>query len=136
MNIRNFKPGDCIYRNKKAGNDCSYLNEKMIFVGVANDTLFCIKADENKYFNDGDLLELGLSRQDGASSGWDKGWVLSENTEEMYNTALVALKDIRDKKATARDNDNIKSKEINALVVGIDIYINIVCGVESIDINL
>jgi len=101
MNIRNFKPGDCIYRNEPARSgeyvDKSYLTEKMIFIGIKNDTIYCVKAQESEYtIGVGDILELEVER------GWDKGWAYSKSTERMIDIALEAIKKLKNKKAVER----------------------------------
>jgi len=107
MNIRNFKIGDCIYRTAPADQDGSYMNEKMIFVGIKNGIIHLIKGEEERYsLGIGRLVEVGIKR------GWDENWELWESTEEMYDTAIEVLMEKRKQKTKQRIADMKKSIEV------------------------
>jgi hypothetical protein len=68
MNIKGFKEGDIITREKKHFGDGSYVGDKLIFVGYEKPIIALIREDCGRYEE--------LIIESAIDDGWEEGWKL------------------------------------------------------------
>jgi hypothetical protein len=80
MNIKKFKVGDIITRNKPCiydhndTKDSSYCGDRLVFKGH-DETSKIIFLESGEAWNNGDVNDLSYARD-----GWDEGWCLYPET--------------------------------------------------------